>query len=149
MALEAHRQFGLRETQGILTCRPCSRDIVNIANPSGHRYVALKVYVHTSRFHRELPVYEEMGPKFAATKLPGRNNIRRLLDQFEVAGPHGRHIVLAMQPAQMSLRDMKLVFMKDGGFDESFVKGAVQELLKALDFLHGQASVIHTGLSAC
>jgi hypothetical protein len=54
-----------------------------------------------------------------------------------------------MQPAQMSLRDMKLVFMKDGGFDENFVKGAVQELLKALDFLHGQASVIHTGLSAC
>ncbi|RSL89296.1 hypothetical protein CEP51_001312 [Fusarium floridanum] len=111
---------------------------------SGHRYVALKVYVHTSRFHRELPLYKDMDPKLSTTKNPGRTNIRQLLDSFEIDGPHGRHAALVFQPAQMSLRDMKLVFRKDGGFDEMFVKGAVEELLKALDFLHSEANVVHT-----
>ncbi|KAJ4326722.1 hypothetical protein N0V84_002838 [Fusarium piperis] len=109
-----------------------------------HRYVALKVYVHTSRFHRELPLYKGMGPKLAMTENPGRKNIRQLLDSFEIDGPHGQHVALVFQPAQMSLRDMKLVFRKDGGFDEMFVKGAVEELLKALDFLHSEARVVHT-----
>ncbi|KAI8664565.1 Protein kinase domain-containing protein [Fusarium keratoplasticum] len=115
---------------------------------SDHRYVALKVYVHTSRFHRELPLYKDkdMSPKLATTENPGRKNIRQLLDSFEVDGPHGQHVALVFQPAQMSLRDMKLVFRKDGGFDEMFVKGAVEELLKALDFLHSEAHVVHTDI---
>ncbi|KAF5024849.1 hypothetical protein F66182_3088 [Fusarium sp. NRRL 66182] len=85
-----------------------------------------------------------MSSKLAQTKNPGRNNIRRLLDSFEITGPHGRHVVLVMQAAQMSLRDFKTVFKPDG-FDESFVKGAVQELLKALDFIHSEAELVHTG----
>ncbi|KAL1873370.1 hypothetical protein Plec18167_006421 [Paecilomyces lecythidis] len=44
----------------------------------------------------------------------------------------------------MSLRDMKVVF-RPNGFDEEFVKGAIIELLKALDYLHSCASVVHTG----
>lgn len=88
-----------------------------------------------------------MAPVAAKTKNPGRNNIRQLLDSFEISGPHGRHVVLVLQPAQMSLRDMKLVFRQDGGFDERFVKGAVEELLKALDFLHSEAHIVHTGMS--
>ncbi|RMD42061.1 hypothetical protein DV735_g3061, partial [Chaetothyriales sp. CBS 134920] len=85
-----------------------------------------------------------MGPKLAATQKPGRKNIRRLLNSFEIDGPHGRHVVLVFQAAQMSLRDMKLVFRGDDGFDEKLVKGATEELLKALDFLHTEAHVVHT-----
>jgi hypothetical protein len=44
----------------------------------------------------------------------------------------------------MSLRDMKTVFRPEG-FDEDMVKGAIIELLKALDFLHTQAKIVHTG----
>ncbi|KAH7268816.1 kinase-like domain-containing protein [Fusarium solani] len=113
---------------------------------SDHRYVALKVYVHTSRFHRELPLYKDMSPKLATTENAGRKNIRQLLDSFEIDGPHGQHVALVFQPAQMSLRDMKLVFRKEGGFDEMSVKGAVEELLKALDFLHSEAHVVHTDI---
>ena len=65
----------------------------------------------------------------------GINNIRKLLDSFEVIGPHGKHTVLVFKPAQMSLRDMRFVFCREG-FEEEFVKGAMIELLKALDFLH-------------
>lgn len=87
-----------------------------------------------------------MSPILEKTKNPGQNNIRRLLGSFEIDGPDGRHVVLVMQPAQMSLRDFKSVFRKDGGFDEAFVQGAVQELLKALDFIHNEAKLVHTGL---
>ncbi|KAJ4210891.1 hypothetical protein NW759_012923 [Fusarium solani] len=111
---------------------------------SDHRYVALKVYVHTSRFHQELPLYKDIGPKLSSTENPGRANVRQLLDSFKIDRPRGQHVALVFQPAQMSLRDMKLVFRKDGGFDEMFVKGAVEELLKALDFLHTEAHVVHT-----
>jgi serine/threonine-protein kinase SRPK3 len=45
----------------------------------------------------------------------------------------------------MSLRDLDLVFMKGRGFDEEFVKGAVTELLQALDFLHTEVQAVHTG----
>ncbi|KAF5601319.1 cmgc srpk kinase [Fusarium pseudocircinatum] len=110
------------------------------------KYVAIKIYVHTSRFHRELPVYESMSPILTKTKNPGRNNIRHLLDSFEISGPDGRHKVLVMQPAQMSLRDFKQVFRPDGGFDENFVRGAIQELLKALDFIHEEAQLVHTDI---
>ncbi|KAF4953104.1 hypothetical protein FGADI_6254 [Fusarium gaditjirri] len=106
----------------------------------------MKIYVHTSRFHRELPVYESMSPVFARTKNPERTNIRQLLDSFEISGPDGRHKVLVMQPAQMSLRDFKQVFRQDGGFDENFVRGAIQELLKALEFIHTEAQLVHTDI---
>lgn len=87
-----------------------------------------------------------MSPKRATKENAGRKNIRQLLDSFEIDGPHGQHVALVFQPAQMSLRDMKLVFRKEGGFDKMFVKGAVEELLKAPDFLHSEAHVVHTGV---
>ncbi|KAJ5591922.1 uncharacterized protein N7459_002291 [Penicillium hispanicum] len=52
-----------------------------------------------------------------------------------------------VEAAEMSLRDMRLVFRRDG-FDEDFVKGAMIELLRALDFLHIHGEVVHTG-TAC
>lgn len=75
----------------------------------------------------------------------GCGNIRKLLDSFDVVGPYGKHIILVFEAAQMSLRDMKQVFRPDG-FDEDFVRGAIIELLYALDFLHSHAGVVHTGI---
>ncbi|XRM38263.1 hypothetical protein ABZX51_001696 [Aspergillus tubingensis] len=45
----------------------------------------------------------------------------------------------------MSLRDMQVVFLP-GGFDENLVKGAITELLQAVDFLHMQGQVVHTDI---
>lgn len=75
----------------------------------------------------------------------GINNIRKLLNFFEVTGPHGKHAVLVFEPAQMSLRDMRFVFRREG-FEEEFVQGAIIELLKALDFLHSHGEIVHTGI---
>lgn len=109
------------------------------------QYVALKVYVRTSLVHRELPFYHHIARHITESSHVGRGNIRRLLDFFEAAGPDGRHVVLVFEAAQMSLRDMKTVFWPDG-FEENFVKGAIIELLKALDFLHTQGETVHTGI---
>lgn len=45
----------------------------------------------------------------------------------------------------MSIRDMDAVFMDGHGFEEGFVKGAIKELLEALDFLHSEVQSVHTG----
>ncbi|KAL2793263.1 kinase-like domain-containing protein [Aspergillus keveii] len=74
-----------------------------------------------------------------------RRNVRSLHDSFEIQGPDGSHVVLVLEPAQMSLRDMKTVFRPEG-FDEDMVKCAIIELLKALDFLHTQAKIVHTDI---
>ncbi|RDL42459.1 uncharacterized protein BP5553_02438 [Venustampulla echinocandica] len=82
-----------------------------------HQYVALKVYVHTSLVHRELPCYQHMARHMADSLHQGRGNIRRFIESFEVTGPDGKHIILVFEAAQMSLRDMKVVF-RPNGFDE-------------------------------
>ncbi|KAE8134921.1 kinase-like protein [Aspergillus pseudotamarii] len=107
------------------------------------KYVALKVYVHTSLVHRELPCYGHISRRIADSSHRGRGNIRWLLDSFDVVGEHGKYAVLVFEAAQMSLRDMKLVFWPDG-FDEDFVRGAITELLRELDFLHSHGEVVHT-----
>jgi serine/threonine protein kinase len=108
------------------------------------RYVALKVYVQTSWLPRELPAYHQITTLARDSSHQARRNIRSLHDSFEIQGPDGSHVVLVLEPAQMSLRDMKTVFRPEG-FDEDMVKGAIIELLKALDFLHTQAKIVHTG----
>ncbi|KZF22072.1 serine/threonine-protein kinase [Xylona heveae TC161] len=108
-----------------------------------HLYVALKVYVNSSLVHRELPCYHHISPRVAESSHQGRGNIRRFLDSFEITGPHGKHIILVLEAAQMSLFDMKHVFQPNG-FHEEVVRGAMTELLEALDFLHTEGEVIHT-----
>lgn len=106
--------------------------------------MALKIYIHNSAQHRELPFYQHLD-KFLPSLHPGAKNVRKLLSSFEVTGPHGKHVALALQVSQMSIRDMGTVFMDGAGFPEEFVKGAVKELLEALDFLHTVVQSVHTG----
>jgi serine/threonine-protein kinase SRPK3 len=76
----------------------------------------------------------------ADSQHPGKANIHHLFDSFELRGTQDQHQVLVFQPAQMSLRDMKLFFCKDG-----FDRAGIIELLHGHGFLHREAEVIHTG----
>ncbi|EED18497.1 protein kinase, putative [Talaromyces stipitatus ATCC 10500] len=109
-----------------------------------HQYVALKTYVYTSLVHRELPLDRHIARHVSGSTHRGRQNIRKLLDSFDVVGPHSKHAVLVFKAAQISLRDMKTVF-QPGGFDEDFVRGAIIELLEALDFIYAEGEIVHTG----
>ncbi|VUC36261.1 unnamed protein product [Clonostachys rosea] len=110
---------------------------------TGPPYVALKIYICDLGEHREQPFYEQLN-KTIPSEHAGASNIRKLHGFFEVIGPHGTHTVLVLQPSQMSLRDFDTVFMKGRSFDEGFVKGAIKELLEALDFLHTEVQAVHT-----
>ncbi|KAI0400965.1 kinase-like domain-containing protein [Xylaria palmicola] len=123
----------------------CSSTIWLARDLQNHQYVALKVYIHNSVHHRELPFYEHLD-KILPSKHLGAGNVRKILDSFEVVGAHGKHIVLVLQVSQMSLRDMNVVFMKERGFDEDFVKSAIKELLEAVDFLHTEVQAVHTDI---
>lgn len=112
---------------------------------NAHQYVALKVYERTSLAHRELLSYHHIAGRMTDSSHEGRGNLRRLLDSFVVNRPDGDHMVLVFEPAQMSLRDMKVLFNPEG-FDEDLVKGAIIALLKALDFLHTCGEIVHTGI---
>jgi serine/threonine-protein kinase SRPK3 len=104
--------------------------------------IALKVYVSNSEVHRELPIYNHLNQIHSSH--PGRRCLRILLDSFQVAGPHGHHFCLVHPPLGMSLYDLKMrargkVFSKD------VLRTSVRQLLAALDYLHKEAHVIHTG----
>ncbi|KZF26973.1 protein kinase [Xylona heveae TC161] len=107
-----------------------------------NQYIALKIYVvNDSMVHRELPIYHHINQ--VRSDHPGRECIRKLIDSFEIIGPHGRHRCLVHQPLGMSLEELKM-YTRDKVFSKDLLKIALRELLIALDFLHSEAQVIHT-----
>lgn len=70
-----------------------------------NEYVALKVYVDDSKNHRELAIYEHINS--LESEHHGRNDVRKLLDSFEISGPHGKHICLVHQPKGVSLYEFR------------------------------------------
>ncbi|KAE8343402.1 hypothetical protein BDV24DRAFT_172809 [Aspergillus arachidicola] len=108
-------------------------------------YVVLKVYVTgQGRDHeRELRIYKQING--VGTKHPGRNVICKLLDHFDIQGPHGRHVCLVHQP--LGTNADVLVKMSPGHamiLDD--MKPGIRQLLVALDFLHSECHIIHTDL---
>ncbi|KAG8625798.1 hypothetical protein KVT40_006199 [Elsinoe batatas] len=106
-------------------------------------YAALKVYVNSSKFHRELPIYEHISS--LKSEHEGENHVRRLLDSFEVIGPNGKHICLVHEPLGMSFNDLRRL-IPTKVFDEELLRQTMRPIIKGLQFLHGEAGVIHTDL---
>ncbi|KAK5994313.1 hypothetical protein PT974_04786 [Cladobotryum mycophilum] len=119
--------------RAIITPSSSESSLVIDIRSSAHKYVALKVYIHYSRHHFELPFYEALD-RALPSKHYGANNIRKLIESFDELGPHGKHVALVLQLSQISLRDINTVFFKGHGSEELFVKGAIKELLQAIDF---------------
>lgn len=104
-------------------------------------YVALKVYINCSKEHRELSICQRINS--VSSEHRGRVSIRKLLDSFEVEGPHGRHACLAFEPLGNSLGDLKL--LADGILKAEVIRETMRPILSALHFLHTVAHVVHTG----
>ena len=67
-----------------------------------------------------------------------------LLDSFEILGPDGKHICLVHQPLGMSLHDLKMQ-AQGKVFSKEVLRVSIRQLLAALDFLHKDAHIIHSG----
>ena len=107
-----------------------------------NEHVALNVYIHSSKFRRELPIYEHINT--LRSEHGGSDRVRKFLESFEIEGPHGKHICLVHQPLGISLADLREL-TPEGFFGLDLIKQTLRDLLGGLQFLHEEAHVIHTG----
>jgi len=78
------------------------------------------------------------------TSHPGVKGIRSLRDQFQLPGKYGPHECLVHDPLGLTLKDIRE--MSEGEkVSEQLLKPIIKYLLMALDFLHAEAPVVHTG----
>lgn len=119
-------------------------DLNNTPQTSASIYVVLKVYVTGQcRDHeRELHIYKQINQ--VETNHPGRNFIRKLRDHFYIQGPHGRHVCLVHEPLGTSA-DVLMKMSPGHVMTLDDMKPAIRQLLVALDFLHSECQIIHTG----
>lgn len=110
-----------------------------------HRYIALKIYIHESEPNREVQVLEYLST--ISSDHPGRGLIRTMLDSFEIDGPAGRHRCIVHEPLLVSLLHFQATLVPTS-LPEDLLKGALQQLLLGLDYLHTEAHVIHTDIQA-
>lgn len=108
---------------------------------SNRKYVYIKVFTNAVQKNREPAVYEHM--KKHAPEL-GPLHIRPLEDSFKVQGPHGSHEILVQVPVVKSLVESQST-ADDFVLSPSIVKSSLKQVVSALDFLHSEAHVIHTG----
>jgi serine/threonine-protein kinase SRPK3 len=74
----------------------------------------------------------------------GRNHVSTLLDTSEVKDGHGSHLCLVYE----AMGSFTTCFQgQEKKLPVTLVKNVAKELLLALDFLHRECHVIHTGAS--
>lgn len=64
-------------------------------------------------------------------------------DAFEVPGKEGPHQCLIYDPLGVTFSELRLLY--DGKLPADMLKSVINYLLLALDFLHTEAGVVHTG----
>lgn len=112
---------------------------------SEHEYMTLNVSTQLERFplkwRAELVIYEHR--RNIKSSHPGQSYIRTLRNAFEIPGPHGRHQCLVQPPMHMSILGM--LEMNTEPLNALLLKHILKRLLNALDFLHAEAHLVHTG----
>lgn len=105
----------------------------------------LKVSTSLQRFptatDREFKIYSHLAK--IKTAHPGQSLIRELYDSLELEGLAGKHRCLVLQPMHMTLLEM--LSLNPRPFNLPLLKMTLRRLLLALDFLHTEANIIHTG----
>lgn len=76
---------------------------------------------------------------------PGSGLVRKMIEKFEITGPRGVHQCIVYEPLLTSLLHFQAT-LDPKSLPEDLLKGALQQLLLSLDYLHSEAHVIHTGL---
>ncbi|KAK3671787.1 hypothetical protein LTR78_008332 [Recurvomyces mirabilis] len=90
----------------------------------------------------EKVLYERL--QLITTIHPGSASIRPVLDTFELVRKNGNvHVCLIHPPLQCTMFAFQRVGGRPVPLSEGLVKAAMRKLLKALDYLHTEADVIH------
>lgn len=110
------------------------------------RHVALKLYIDSkllgTKLDNEINIYKrlEAGPKSHL----GYGAVRSLLDSFDVDGPYGYHKCLVHPPLSESVASF-VRRKHPEGLPAPLTALVLKRLFSALDFLHRECQVIHTG----
>jgi hypothetical protein len=94
---------------------------------------------------REVEVYNRLNA--SSTSHDGAMFIRTALDSFQVGSAEGLYQCLVHQPLGISLNDLRNQFAAKV-LPEKLVKLTLLHLLLALDYLHAEAGIIHTGTTS-
>jgi hypothetical protein len=111
---------------------------------SGHKYVTLKVCQRGSpQAQRELELYKHfatLSPTYSGAIL-----VRTLLDAFEIDNELGSYQCLVYEPLADPLTKFRDHF-SGKVYPENVLQLTLTHILLALDFLHAEAKVVHTGM---
>ena len=92
----------------------------------------------------EKEILEKIQRQGSSSNHPGSSHVLSLRDHFNLTSNHGNHLCLVtdvLGNTLLSLRDQ----LGGGGFPTRHVKKIASQCLLALDFLHSECEVIHTG----
>lgn len=81
------------------------------------------------------------------TSHAGAELVRTALDTFQIEDAKGHYQVIVHQPLGIRLYDLRHRFT-DEILPEKAVKLVLMHLLIALDYLHTEAGIVHTGMMA-
>lgn len=106
-------------------------------------HVALKIFMRGVG-NDELETYEHIGK--ANPSHPGHRHVRTALDTFELQHDGGSHRCLVQKAMWDSWRDV-LRWNPAHRFSEELLKAGLAQLFLALDYLHTECRLVHTGRS--
>ncbi|ODA79302.1 hypothetical protein RJ55_04895 [Drechmeria coniospora] len=110
-----------------------------------NRYVALKVYTRDHSRAKEFKVLEAIGKTNPAH--PDHRHVRTALDLFQLHRSGGDHSCLDQRPMWEMWESWKDLLRRNesGRFTEDFLKAGLRHLFMALDYLHSECKLVHTG----
>ena len=143
LGLEPPLQSGWPATSS-MHIHPLLRPTLLIYFPRNHKHVTLKIFARGCGDQDEFEVYERLGRGNHAH--PGFGHVRTALDTFLLPHPRDgdQHHCLVQKPMWDSWKDL-LLRNPARRFTEPLLKAGLQQLLLALDYLHTECQIVHTG----
>lgn len=93
---------------------------------------------------KEKEIYDRLDTVARRSRHAGSAYVRTSLDSFFIVGPTGgHHLCISHQPMGMNMNELRRAF--GGRLPKSIFKIVMINILLAVDFLHTEARVIHTG----
>ncbi|KAJ5609440.1 hypothetical protein N7528_010007, partial [Penicillium herquei] len=113
------------------------------------RYVTLKIFIKAASLGQqlddELNIYKRMGA--VSQKHPGHKYVRSLLDSFDIDGPEDKHRCLVHPGPPLWENVLSFLYRNPiQRLPTTILVVLLHRLFLALDYLHTECKIIHTGL---